>query len=161
LIQHIGLIFGEEQGVVDGEQAFVSNYFRLTNPKINYGIASLLSAILRNITAVTAACLLIKRINFFAIHGFDTELKIACNDTDLCLRLFKKKGLLNIFVPYSVLNHSESISVGNLNSNNRNVHLYRKEIQKMKKRWGSALERDYFYNPNLTLVRALPAIKNI
>jgi O-antigen biosynthesis protein len=104
---------------------------------------------LRNVTAVTGACLMIKKSLFFKVNGFNIKYRIAYNDIDLCLRLLKK-GLFNVYQPFAKLIHHENISVGKINSQTRNQAEFLKENQLMRKHWGKLLNNDPFYNPNLS-----------
>ncbi len=99
---------------------------------------------LRNYSAVTAACLMLRRSVFEEVEGFDEEhLAVAFNDVDFCLRV-REKGYLIVWTPYALVTHYESES--------RGYDLNPKEIDYMIARWGDVLLRDPYYSPNLTLV---------
>lgn len=101
--------------------------------------------IVRNYSAITAACLMIKKATFNEIGGFDAvNLKVAYNDVDLCLRL-REKGYLIVYTPYAVLRHYEYAT----RHFARNV----KENEYMKNRWSQVIAHDPYYNPFLTLER--------
>jgi glycosyltransferase involved in cell wall biosynthesis len=104
----------------------------------------------QNLSAVTAACLLMRRSIFDEIKGFDQDLEVAFNDVDLCLRV-GAAGYQVIYHPYAQLYHHESASRGYENTPEKFVR-FESEIEKMKQRWGDALRVDPFYNPNLTLL---------
>jgi O-antigen biosynthesis protein len=104
----------------------------------------------REISAVTAACMVIRRNVFLDIGGFDEiNLAVAFNDVDLCLRLLAN-GYRNIFTPFAELIHHESATRGSdLNANKRARFI--KEYQYMLARWGDILPCDPFFNPNRSL----------
>lgn len=99
---------------------------------------------LKNYSAVTAACLLISKEKYFLVNGFDPNYKIAFNDVDFCLKLLNLK-FNNVYTPFTRLYHHESVSVGPLNSGNRNKRLYNKELMKMFDKWGRFVKNDPFY----------------
>jgi GT2 family glycosyltransferase len=101
-------------------------------------------------SAVTAACLLTKKSIFEEIGGFnETDLKVAFNDIDLCLRI-KELGKRIIYTPYAELIHHESMSRGYEDTEEK-IKRFRKEEEYMRNRWGDYIEHDPAYNPNLTL----------
>ncbi len=101
------------------------------------------------VSAVTAACLMVRREVYEAVGGFDEDLPVAFNDVDFCLRV-QALGYRNVFTPYAELYHHESLSRGDDTSPSQATR-FKAEVDFMRKRWGKALERDPFYNPNLTL----------
>jgi len=104
---------------------------------------------LQNYSAVTAACLLVKKAVFEKVGGFnENELTVAFNDVDLCLKV-QELGLRNVWTPYAELYHYESKSRG---KDDTPVKKQReeKEIRYMKERWASIIAHDPFYSPNLT-----------
>jgi len=107
----------------------------------------------RNVTAVTAACLLVRRATFLDVGGFDeTELPVAFNDVDFCLRV-AETGLLNVWTPYAELYHHESASRGRDDAAAKRAR-FEREIAYMRRRWGHVLPADPFWNPNLSLDNA-------
>lgn len=104
----------------------------------------------QNLSAVTGACLVIRKAVFENAGGFDeTNLPIAYNDVDLCLRV-GEMGLLNVWTPYAELFHHESATRGSDDTPENKLRL-RKEAGYMRQRWQDKLENDPYYNPNLTL----------
>lgn len=97
----------------------------------------------QHLSAVTAACLAMRRAVFEEVGGFDAEhLPVAFNDIDLCLRV-RERGYLVAWTPHAVLIHHESASRG-----------FRPELSAsvyMRERWGPVLDDDPYYNPNLSL----------
>jgi GT2 family glycosyltransferase len=100
-----------------------------------------------NYSAVTAACLMVRRSVFDLVGGFDEEFAVAFNDVDLCLRI-GQRGLRIVYTPFATLIHHESMSVGRP-EDGRTMDEF--EIQRMTSRWGPLLQADPFYNPNLPL----------
>jgi GT2 family glycosyltransferase len=99
---------------------------------------------------VTGACLAIRRSTFQAVGGFDAAgLPIAFNDIDLCLKV-REAGYANLYTPFAAMTHYESVSRGAEDSPEK-LERFRREIAVMRKRWGTHLYQDPYYNPNLTL----------
>jgi GT2 family glycosyltransferase len=103
----------------------------------------------QNFSAVTAACLVIRREIFEKVGGFDeTKLAVAFNDIDFCLRVLKA-GYRNLWTPFAELYHHESASRGIEDSPDK-LERFAAEIATMRGRWAAILDRDPAYNPNLT-----------
>lgn len=108
--------------------------------------------IVQDLSAVTAACLLLKKSIFEEVGGLDEKFKVAFNDIDFCLKI-RKAGYLNVFTPYAELYHHESKSRG-LEDTAEKQKRFKGEIDRFKEKWPEILENgDPFYNPNLTLDR--------
>ncbi len=104
----------------------------------------------QELSAVTAACLAVRKAAFEAVGGFDERhLKVALNDVDLCLKL-TVLGLRNIYEPAVLLYHHESVSRGP-DDTPRKRRIFLRERRKMLARWKGKLKRDPHYNDNLTL----------
>lgn len=101
------------------------------------------------LSAVTGACLAIKRSTWDSVHGFNEDLVVAFNDVDFCLRV-KKLGFRNVWTPYTKLIHHESASRG-FEDNPEKQARFNQEVKCMLTRWDKELVKDQFYNPNLTL----------
>ena len=100
-------------------------------------------------SAVSAACLMIKKSVYFAVNGMDESLAVAFNDVDFCLRL-GQAGFHCIYTPHAQMTHHESASRGkDLSDANRDRFM--REEAFMKARWGAQLLADPFYSPNLSL----------
>jgi O-antigen biosynthesis protein len=97
---------------------------------------------------VTAACLMCRREVFESVGGFETELAIAFNDIDFCLKLISQ-GYRNIYLPHVVLYHYESKSRGYENSPAKQAR-FAQEVAYMKRKWSKICDRDPCYNPNLS-----------
>ena len=131
-IQHAGVILG-----VGG----VANHAFLNLPKESHGYFGMLRDI-RNCSAVTAACLLMRRDVFNEVNGFnERDLKVAFNDVDLCLKV-RAKGYLCVWTPLALLYHHESAT------RTRDVDLT--EVDYMIKTWSYELENDPYYNHNFS-----------
>jgi GT2 family glycosyltransferase len=110
------------------------------------------AVLVQNYSAVTAACLVVRRDVFNEVGGFDAEhLGVAFNDVDLCLRI-REAGYRNLWTPYAELYHHESATRGPEDTDEKQAR-FTNEIGYMKSRWGKGLLRDPAYNPNLTLDR--------
>ncbi len=139
-VQHAGVIIG-----MRGLAAHVSR----TAPKNEPGYCYRLKAV-QNLTAVTAACCMIKKSLFESIGGFDEKLIIAFNDIDLCLKV-RATGKLNIFTPYAELFHYESLSRGDDDTPEKRMR-FQGEVQHFFGKWDSVIKRgDPYYNANLSL----------
>ena len=101
-------------------------------------------------SAVTAACMMVKKSAFDAVGGLSEELAVAFNDIDFCMKLRKAEYLI-VYNPYAELYHYESKSRG-LEDTPEKVARFNKEIATSEKKWPEILENgDPYYNPNLTL----------
>jgi GT2 family glycosyltransferase len=106
--------------------------------------------LVQNLSAVTAACLVVRRKVFEEVGGFnETELAIAFNDVDLCLRM-AEKGYRNVWTPYAEFYHHESATRGHEDTPEKQSR-FQKECDYMRRRWGDLLANDPAYNPNLVL----------
>jgi len=105
------------------------------------------------LSAVTAACLVIRKSTFLEVGGLDEEnLKIAFNDVDFCLRVLKA-GYRNVWTPFAELYHHESASRGYEDTPDKKERFAR-EVLTMQRRWNDILSNDPAYSPNLSLVFA-------
>ena len=101
-------------------------------------------------SAVTAACMMVKREAFDKVGGLTEELAVAFNDIDFCMKL-REAGYLIVYNPYAELYHYESKSRG-LEDTPEKVARFNKEIQIFERRWPDIMrDGDPYYNPNLTL----------
>jgi ubiquinone/menaquinone biosynthesis C-methylase UbiE len=104
-----------------------------------------LAQVVRNCSAVTGACMMMRKSVFAEVGGFDENIKVAFNDIDLCLRV-REKGYLVVYTPYAVLYHLESAT-------RKSLHPATDEAY-VRKRWGGAIEAgDPYYSPHLSLKR--------
>lgn len=107
----------------------------------------------RAYSAVTAACMMVRRSVFEELGGFDEELGVAYNDIDLCLRA-GRSGKKVLYTPYAQLYHYESRTRG-LELTKEKAERVRRETEIFQDRWAAFLRRgDPCYNPNLTLEKS-------
>ncbi len=112
----------------------------------------------QNVTAVTGACLLVKKSLFDEVGGLEEGFAISLNDVDFCLKL-REKGYLNVFTPFAELYHHESVSRG-LDDNGEKAERYNRESAKFREKWKKELEQgDPYYNPNFSLDRSDYSLK--
>ena len=106
----------------------------------------------QDLSAVTAACMMVKREVFFEVNGFEEKLTVAFNDVDFCLRV-RRNGYLVVYDPYAELYHYESKSRGTEDSKEK-VRRFQSEIEFKRCRWETLLkEGDPYYNKNLSLTK--------
>jgi GT2 family glycosyltransferase len=111
------------------------------------------AALTATVSAVTAACLVVRRSVFEQAGGFDAvNLPVAFNDVDLCLKI-RALGYRNLFAPHALLIHRESVSRGD-DLTGAKLDRFRGEVAFMQNKWGELLDADPAYNPNLDLGRA-------
>ncbi|MGF1566613.1 MAG: glycosyltransferase family 2 protein [Nodosilinea sp.] len=138
-VQHAGVVAG-----IGGVAGHSHKYFQASEP----GYFNQLQTV-NNYAAVTAACLMCRRDVFDAVGGFEETLQVAFNDIDFCFKLLEQ-GYYNVYLPHVRLYHYESKSRGAEDSIEKQTR-FAQEIARMTQRWGDIIERDPFYNPNLTL----------
>ncbi len=107
--------------------------------------------LMQEFSAVTAACLFIRRSDFTTVGGFAPEFRVAYNDIDLCLRI-RALGFKVVGDPEILLIHKESRTRGSDKTGERARRLAA-EAARMHDRWGDLLRNDPFYSPNLSLDR--------
>ena len=141
-IQHAGVVMGYGGGAGHAHKYFPAHhdgYLRRLSGSNNY-------------SAVTAACLLVSKQDYLAVGGLNAEkLEVAFNDVDFCLKILEL-GRRNIYCAEAVLYHYESISRGADDTHEKRARFVR-ELLFLQERWGSFIELDPAYNPNLTLRR--------
>ncbi len=111
------------------------------------------AVIVNNYSAVTAACLMVKREVFDQAGGLDESFRVALNDVDFCLRV-KELGYLNVWTPFSLWYHHESASRGYEDTPEKQDRL-KDEVMRFRSRYLELLDaKDPYYNPNFSLERA-------
>ncbi|HEY0368108.1 MAG TPA: glycosyltransferase family 2 protein, partial [Chthoniobacterales bacterium] len=104
----------------------------------------------QNFSAVTAACMLLRRDVYLQVGGFDeVSLPVAFNDVDFCLRL-TGAGWRIVWTPFAELIHHESASRGYEDTIEKHSR-FQAEVEYMKQKWAGRLENDPAFNPNLSL----------
>lgn len=141
-IQHAGVILG-----IGGVAEHAHKYFNRN--EFGY-MGRLLYA--QNVSAVTAACVMIRRDIWDEVGGLDETFKVAFNDVDLCMRI-RKCGYLIIWTPFAELYHYESKSRG-LDDTPEKRRRFEGEVRHFQERWAKELAAgDPYYNPNFRLDR--------
>ncbi len=139
-VQHAGIVLGINGATGHGHRFL---------PGASFGYCGRASLI-QSYSAVTGACLVVRKALYEALGGLnETDLQVACNDVDFCLRL-REAGYRNVWTPYAELYHRESSTRGYDDTPEKLARSAR-EIAYMQKRWGMLLQNDPAYNPNLTL----------
>lgn len=142
MIQHAGVIVG--LGGVAGH-----TFLRMHRNQIGY-MGYLIYA--RNVSAVTAACMMIRKDVWEKVDGLDEEYAVAFNDVDLCVKI-REAGYLIVWTPFAELYHYESKSRG-YNTTPEKMRIHEREVALFRKKWADVLEKgDPYYNPNLSLDR--------
>lgn len=140
-LQHAGVITG-----LGGVAGHAFKGFGKQNP----GTPQFRPHLVHNVSAVTAACLVIRKSIFNEAKGFnEKELSVAFNDVDFCLKV-QTLGYRNLYTPFAELIHHESASRGHENTPEK-VRRFQKEIEAITQAWGDSLLEDPAYNPNLSL----------
>jgi GT2 family glycosyltransferase len=138
-IQHAGVVMGlfDNCGhAFYGMDAAFPHYF---------GFADMI----RNVSAVTGACLMTRADVFWSAGGFDEErLAVAFNDVDLCLKI-GAGGYRVLFTPFAQLYHHESFS-----KTEKDIIPHPTEVAIMQSKWREVIANDPYYSPNLTRRKA-------
>lgn len=144
-IQHAGVVIGLGAHKTAGHTHY-------KQPRQNLGYMGRL-CYAQNVTAVTGACLLVKKSLYEKVGGLDETFAVSLNDVDLCLKL-REEGCLNVFTPFAELYHYESISRG-LDDKGEKAKRYEEESRHFREKWKARLEKgDPYYNPNFSLERS-------
>ena len=139
-LQHAGIILGIGGWAGHSHKGF---------PGDVHGYAARVS-LAGEFSAVTGACLVVRKEIFKKVGGLDAEnLKISCNDVDLCLKI-NALGYRNIYTPFATLYHHESATRGYEDTPEKKIR-FKKELDFMLEKWGKKINNDPMYSPNLTL----------
>lgn len=139
-IQHAGVIVG-----LGGVAGHSHKGFARDNP----GYMARAS-IAQNLSACTAACLMIRKDVYNEVGGLDEGYAVAFNDIDFCMKI-RDAGYLIVFTPFAEFYHYESKSRGDEDTPEKRAR-FNGEIFRFQERWGKELKAgDPYYNPNLTL----------
>lgn len=149
-IQHAGVVLGYGGGAGHAHK----NFPRYYNGHLNRINAT------GNFSAVTAACLLVKRVVFETVGGLnEKDLAVAFNDVDFCLKV-RELGLQNVYCAEAELFHHESVSRG-LDISPEKAARFNRELNYLQTKWHQYIKRDPAYSPNLTLKRENFAVKGM
>ena len=137
----------QHAGVLIGVGHVAAHAFRLFEN--DPGSGPLRAHLTQNYSAVTAACLLVRKEVFNQVGGFDdVDLSITNNDVDLCIKI-REAGYRNLYTPFATLMHHESASRGPEDTPEK-LDRYKKEVDHMWKKWPEILMNDPAYNRLLT-----------
>lgn len=139
----------QHAGVVIGLSGFAGHVLT-GRRRSDVGYFGRLKAI-QDVSAVTAACMMVKRSSFEAVGGFDEDFQVSLNDVDLCMKI-RKRGELIVLNPNMEAYHYESKTRG-LETTPEKQERFKKEILRFRKKWKETLKAgDPYYSPNLTRV---------
>ncbi|HEU5431626.1 MAG TPA: glycosyltransferase, partial [Thermomicrobiales bacterium] len=131
-LQHVGVVLGPFDGTVHAFKQFPGD------AKGWHGLPN----VVRNYSAVTFACAMMRTSLFAEVGGLDEEnLPIAFNDVDFCLRTIEA-GYRVVYTPHAVLFHHESVTKKAITNPS--------EVARLRSRWGHVIAHDPYYSPNLT-----------
>ena len=141
-IQHAGVVIG-----LGAHRTAGHTHYRQKRENLGY-MGRLCYA--QDVSAVTGACLMVKKKLYEEAGGLDEGFAVSLNDVDFCLKL-RQLGNLNVFTPFAELYHYESVSRG-LDTDGEKAARYNEESARFREKWKVQLEAgDPYYNPNFTL----------
>ncbi len=144
-IQHAGVVLG-----LGAHRTAGHSHYKQHRENLGY-MGRLCYA--QDVSAVTGACLLVKRALYDEVGGMSEDFAVSLNDVDFCLKL-REKGYLNVFTPFAELYHYESASRGS-DLAGANAERYDQESAHFREKWKEVLEKgDPYYNPNFSLDRS-------
>lgn len=144
-IQHAGIVYGT---LPDG-QGFAGHVCAFADGRQPGNFGRLQTV--QNVSAVTGACLMLRKTVFAEAGGFDEAFPIAYGDLDLCLQI-RRLGYAIIWTPFAALYHLESRTRGSDSQNSDARRRSLGELQRLKEKWQDTLMRgDPYYNPHLRL----------
>ena len=142
-IQHAGIVIG-----LGAHRTAGHTHYKINHDNLGY-MGRLCYA--QNVSAVTGACLMVRKSLYEELGGLDESFKVALNDVDFCLRL-RDKGYLNVFTPFAELYHYESASRGSDIEDAAKAQRYNEEAAHFREKWKEVIDRgDPYYNPNFSL----------
>ncbi len=144
-VQHAGVLVG---------MGGVAGHLHAGSPRGAHGMYGE-TILTREVSAVTAACMVMRRSVFLEVGGFnELNLPVAFNDVDLCLRV-RERGYKNLFTPFAELIHHESATRGSDYTPERHARFI-SECEYIKSRWPEILPCDPCFNPNRSLDSEVP-----
>lgn len=148
-IQHAGVVLGLGAHHTAGH----INYGTDVN-SLGYMARSL---VVNNVSAVTAACMMVKKSIYNEVNGFDENFKVSYNDVDFCLKI-RNLGKLIVYNPYVLLYHYESKTRGEDTTPEKQERL-QEEANRFIEKWKDVLQKgDPYFNPNFRLDQPFYAI---
>ena len=141
----------QHAGIILGPGGFAGHVFHgLKKDDVGFKMRARITG---NWSAVTAACLMIRKDVYYEAGGFDENLAVALNDVDLCLKV-GEKGYQNVMTPFALWHHYESKSRGYEDTPEKKAR-FEKEVALFRSRWGETVDAgDPYYNPNFAKDKA-------
>lgn len=164
-IQHAGIVIG-----LGAHRTAGHTHYKVNKENVGY-MGKLCYA--QDVSAVTGACMLVKKALYAELSGLSEEFAVALNDVDFCLRV-REKGLLVVFTPFAELYHFESKSRGSdlklskkeraklagTHADEENSNRYNREAALFRSKWKDILAKgDPYYNVNFSLDRSDYSLK--
>lgn len=144
-IQHAGVVLG-----LGAHRTAGHSHYKQHRQNLGY-MGRLCYA--QDVSAVTGACLMVKKSLYEEVGGLEEAFAISLNDVDFCLKL-REKQLLNVFTPFCEMYHYESVSRG-LDDNGQKAERYNEESARFREKWaGQLMAGDPYYNVNFSLDRS-------
>jgi O-antigen biosynthesis protein len=144
-IHHAGIVLG---------QGCIAQHLYVGHPRGTRGYKNR-AALTQNLSAVTAACMVVKTAIYKEVGGMDEKnLPIEYNDVDFCLKI-EEHGYRNLWTPFAEFYHHENATRGYRDTIEKNEQ-HKLASDYMHSRWGSRIENDPAYNANLTLNNSWP-----
>ncbi|MCC8136515.1 MAG: glycosyltransferase family 2 protein [Clostridiales bacterium] len=144
-VQHAGIVIG-----LGADRAAGHSHYGMRREEVGY-MGRLCYA--QDVSAVTGACMLVKKSIYEDLGGLDERFAVAYNDVDFCLKA-REKGYLNVFTPFSELYHYESRSRGYEEGGERKRR-FQQEAALFKEKWAEVIQKgDPYYSPYFSLDRA-------
>ncbi|MCF0106638.1 MAG: glycosyltransferase [Holdemanella sp.] len=148
----------QHAGVIVGSGGIAGHAFRELHEKAKSYMHR--SMCVQNYSALTAACIMMKKSLFNQVGGFPEDLAVAFNDIALCMKV-RAMGRVNIYNPYVTFYHYESKSRG-LEDSIEKIKRFNNEIRTFSNQWNGILEHgDPYYNPNLSLLYNTYSIRDV
>ncbi len=145
-IQHAGIVIG-----LGAHHTAGHTHYRINKENLGY-MGKLCYA--QDVSAVTGACMMVKKERYDRVGGLDESFAVALNDVDFCLRM-RALGYLNVFTPFAELFHYESVSRGSdveRAADEKKARRYEEEAAHFREKWKAELEAgDPYFNPNFSL----------
>ncbi len=145
-IQHAGIVIG-----LGAHRTAGHTHYRINKENLGY-MGKLCYA--QDVSAVTGACMMVKKERYDRVGGLDESFTVALNDVDFCLRM-RALGYLNVFTPFAELFHYESVSRGSdveRAADEKKARRYEEEAAHFREKWKAELEAgDPYFNPNFSL----------